>query len=72
MARCPECGGIMEYNPALKLLVCTSCGLAVTRSELDRMHDEQRKRLDPQSREEERRKRRKEYLDWYLSSKKDE
>ena len=36
MARCPECAGNMKYNPDNRLMVCSSCGLSLTRSELDR------------------------------------
>ncbi len=70
IARCPECGGFMKSDPNMKLMVCTSCGLAVSRSELDRMHD---RRLDGQgeesARDAQRRKRHKDYLNWYLGTK---
>ncbi|MHA1731875.1 MAG: hypothetical protein ACTSU5_08020 [Promethearchaeota archaeon] len=59
----------MKSNPSLKLIVCTSCGLAVSRSELDRMYDKVRRGEDLDSREEDRRRKHKEYLNWYLGKK---
>ncbi len=35
MARCPECAGKTKYNPANRMMVCGSCGLSLTRGELD-------------------------------------
>jgi len=35
MARCPECAGKMKYNPDNRLMVCGSCGLSLSRYELD-------------------------------------
>ncbi len=35
MARCPECAGLMTYNNMLKQMVCNSCGLSLTRHDLD-------------------------------------
>ena len=65
MPYCPECGGEMGYDPLLKRYICKSCGLSLTSQELmelrDKMHDN--------SDEDERKKKRKEYLDWWTSRK---
>ncbi|PMB74064.1 hypothetical protein C0199_01555 [Candidatus Bathyarchaeota archaeon] len=68
MPYCPECGGEMRYIIATKHYVCKSCGLSVTQQELIEL----REKLKPpvESEEDEREKRRKEYLKWWLSSKK--
>jgi hypothetical protein len=70
MARCPECAGKMTYNPANRMMVCNSCGLSLTRFELDRywskVRDERGSDADVVSREKNRRK---EWLDWYSKSK---
>jgi len=65
---CPECGGEMHYAVATKHCVCKSCGLSVTQQELMELQDKNR---PPEETEDEvRENRRKEYLKWYLSSKK--
>jgi len=70
MARCPECAGKMTYNPANRMMVCNSCGLSLTRVELDlywsKVRDERGSDADVVSREKNRRK---EWLDWYSKSK---
>ena len=70
MARCPECAGKMTYNPANRMMVCNSCGLSLTRFELDRywskVRDERGSDVDIVSKEKNRRK---EWLDWYSKSK---
>ena len=66
-ARCPECGGTMgpaAYGRGLK--VCESCGLQLTQFEYDKMWDAIRNRSTP---DEERKKQKREYLDWYTSKK---
>jgi len=68
MPYCPECGGEMQYMSATKRYVCKSCGLAVTRQEL--MELRQKLRPSFESGEDERKKRRKEYLKWWLGKKK--
>ena len=68
MRYCPECGGQMRYISLTKHYVCRSCGLSVTAQELIEMRDRIRSRVEPQ--EDERKKLRKEYLQWWLSSKK--
>jgi tRNA(Ile2) C34 agmatinyltransferase TiaS len=66
MPYCPECGGEMQYIIATKHYVCKSCGLSVTRQELMEL----REKLRPSIEEDEREKRRKEYLKWWFSKKK--
>jgi len=68
MEYCPECGGELHYMIATKRYVCKSCGLSLTHQELI----ETRQKLKPsfESEDEQRKKERKEYLKWWLSSKK--
>lgn len=58
----------MLYIIATKHYVCQSCGLSVTQQELIEL----RQKLKPhvETDEEEKEKRRKEYLKWWLSKKK--
>lgn len=77
MAKCPECGGLAKWRSPF--YVCTVCGLALRRREYERMHDSQRTMvLEAQvdeARDEEaaafgkKRKKQKDYLDWYLGKK---
>jgi transcription initiation factor TFIIIB Brf1 subunit/transcription initiation factor TFIIB len=66
---CPECAGTMKYDRYIRLMVCQRCGLAVTREELDKMRAELRKFARDEDTEDEKRRNRKEYLDWYLGQK---
>ncbi|WP_287587629.1 hypothetical protein [Candidatus Borrarchaeum sp.] len=66
---CPECAGTMKYDRYVRLMVCQRCGLAVTREELDKMRAELRKFAQVEDTEDEKRRSRKEYLDWYLGQK---
>lgn len=66
MPYCPECGGEMRYIPATRHYVCQSCGLSVTQQELIEL----REKLRTPAEDDEKEKRRKEYLKWWLSSKK--
>ncbi len=68
MPYCPECGGEMHYVSLVKRYSCKSCGLTLSHQELMEMRDKQRERAEPQ--EDERKKVRKEYLEWWLSKKK--
>ena len=68
MTYCPECGGEMHYAIATKHYVCKSCGLSVTQQEL--MELREKYRPSTETAEEEKEKRRKEYLKWWLSKKK--
>jgi transcription initiation factor TFIIIB Brf1 subunit/transcription initiation factor TFIIB len=66
---CPECAGSMKYDRYVRLMVCQRCGLAVTREELDKMRAELREFAQVEDTEDEKRRSRKEYLDWYLGQK---
>ena len=66
---CPECAGTMKYDRYVRMMVCQRCGLAVTREELDKMRAELRKFAQVEDTEDEKRRSRKEYLDWYLGQK---
>lgn len=66
MARCPECGGIMKS--VNRRLVCTSCGISLSRSEWDRLKEKIRFGAGNPD-DDKRSKRHKEYLKWYLDSK---
>jgi transcription initiation factor TFIIIB Brf1 subunit/transcription initiation factor TFIIB len=65
---CPECGGEMRYISLTKHYVCQSCGLSCTGQELNDFHDKRQPDYDTD--DDARAARRKEYLKWYLSSKK--
>ncbi|HLN44156.1 MAG: hypothetical protein ACM3WQ_03965 [Chloroflexota bacterium] len=67
MPYCPECGGDMQYQIATKHYVCRSCGLSVTQQELMELRD--KLRSNEETAEDEKEKRRKEYLKWWLSKK---
>jgi len=67
MPYCPECGGEMRYVSATKHYVCKSCGLSLTHQELIEIRES---RIRSDSEEDERKKTRKEYLEWWLSKKK--
>ena len=72
MARCPECAGLMEYNRYQKAQVCNSCGLSLTRHELDTYWQKIRTENVAGSDElQQKKSRKKEWLDWYSSSKDD-
>jgi len=58
----------MQYMLGTKHYVCKSCGLSVTQQEL--MELREKLRPNTESEEEERQKRKNEYLKWYLSKKK--
>lgn len=69
--RCPECAGIMKW--VLKKYTCQRCGLTLSQTELDDMNESLRDRAhEEKTKDDIDRKRKKEYLDWYLSSKKEE
>jgi hypothetical protein len=63
---CLECGGTLSYDPVLKQYSCKSCGLTFTSQQLL----EGRVQLnDRESSDEQKRRRQKEYLNWWLSKK---
>lgn len=70
MARCPECAGTMKSIGGR--MVCQRCGLAVSRSELDRLWDEQRSTYRREDEERAKSQRRRDYLDWWLGKKEKE
>ena len=53
MPECPGCGGDMRFDRKVRMYVCRSCGLMMTRYELDM---EREKRYEPE----------KEYIDEYI------
>lgn len=58
----------MRYIIATKHFVCQSCGLSVTPQELIELRE--KLKVPVESVEEEKEKRRREYLKWWLSKKK--
>ena len=72
MPRCPECAGVMEFNRYQKAQVCNSCGLSLTRHELDNYWQKIRnENVDRSDELQQKKSRKKEWLDWYSSSKED-
>jgi DNA-directed RNA polymerase subunit M/transcription elongation factor TFIIS len=63
---CPECGGELAYDMVLRQYTCRSCGLTFTFQELIEARGEIHGR---ETAEEERKRRQKEYLKWWLSKK---
>jgi len=60
MPQCPNCGGEMKFDKKVRLYVCHSCGLMMSRKEIDMLRD---KRLeDDKSLVEE-------YLEWWQKRK---
>ena len=71
MPACPECAGKMKYDSNARRYVCHRCGLALTRHELDKMREAHRDRVrEEKGKEFQERKRRKDYLNWWLSKEK--
>jgi len=68
MPYCPECGGEMQYTPAIKRYACKSCGLSLTHQELIELREQLRPATETE--EEQKQKQRREYLKWWLSNKK--
>jgi transcription initiation factor IIE alpha subunit len=67
--KCPECAGTMKFDRYIHRHVCTRCGLALTNEEREKIIKQQRGEIYETDPEEEKRKRRKEYLNWWLSEK---
>lgn len=63
---CPECGGVLFFDPSARSYGCKACGLSVTRDQLSDLKDRLRIEIDP---ERKKRRERTEYLDWWLSKK---
>jgi len=70
MASCPECGGEMHYFINTKHYVCKSCGLSVNQQELMELREKLSDNRNAETKEEERERKKQEYLKWYLSKKK--
>ena len=68
MPYCPECGAEMKYFLATKRHVCRSCGLSLSQQELMELREKMRPKFE--AKEEERQKRKNEYLKWWFSKKK--
>ena len=64
---CLECGGVLNYDKSLKQYTCKSCGLTFTFQQL--MEDKDKTFVRNVSEEEIKKKRQKEYLQWWLSKK---
>ena len=70
IARCPECAGFMKFQPKTKAMVCKSCGLSLTRSELDIYWKKIRDSNSSEGDEfQQKKSRRKDWLEWYSKSK---
>ena len=73
MPSCPECSGLMKFNRNTKQYHCMRCGLVLSRREIDDAHEKRRDLIEEQKedRSESRKRRHKDYLNWYLSKKDD-
>lgn len=68
MPYCPECGGEMKYDSSVRRYSCRSCGLSLTSQEIMELRDKLRPNTIDEN--DKRKKRRKEYLDWWFSREK--
>ena len=64
---CLECGGDLSYDSVLKQYTCRSCGMTFTSQDL--MEGREKMFEHRSTADEERKKRQKEYLKWWLSKK---
>lgn len=61
---CPECGGNLKFDPSRKRYICQSCGLSLSREEIDDLRYKQgTEDMDEKERI------RKEYLKWWAAKK---
>ena len=67
MPYCTECGGTLKWDTKLRQYSCQSCGLTFTESQLSKALDTLHTKDDE---DEKKRQRNKDYLDWWISSKK--
>lgn len=67
MPACPECGGELKFDRSRFMYVCRACGLSLTRTEYD--HVSRSRRAEAKA-VDEREQLRRDYLRWWLSSKK--
>ncbi|TMI49313.1 hypothetical protein E6H20_08050 [Candidatus Bathyarchaeota archaeon] len=65
---CLECGGNLSYDPAIKQYACKSCGLTFTQQNL--LEGREKMLRTEESADEEKKRRHKDYLKWWLSDKK--
>src|SRR6266542_3093018 len=63
---CLECGGNLTYDPAIKQYACKSCGLTFTQQDL--LQGREKMLQSHESADEEKKRRQKEYLKWWLTS----
>ncbi len=66
MRRCPHCAAILIYDRMERVYSCRSCGATMSLQEL--VEHQERVRLEREKAQKER-KRKDEYLEWWLSSK---
>ncbi|MBC7126938.1 MAG: TFIIB-type zinc ribbon-containing protein [Candidatus Methanosuratincola petrocarbonis] len=62
---CPECGGVLKFEPSRKRYICQSCGLSLSREEIDEIRYKDQKLNE----EDEKERVRKEYLKWWATKK---
>lgn len=62
---CPECGGNLRFDTNHKRYVCLSCGLSVTKEEIEDI----RAKNGFMNPEDEKEQRRKDYLKWWSNKK---
>ena len=65
---CPECEGDLFYDAPMKLFVCKKCGLYADRDTLSDIKYAKKDALDDTS---QKNREQSEYLEWWLTSKKD-
>jgi hypothetical protein len=63
---CLECGGNLSYDSAIKQYACKSCGLTFTQQDL--LQGREKMLQSQETGEEEKKRRQKDYLKWWLSS----
>ena len=68
---CPECGGALFYDISVKRYLCKSCGLFVTKDEIRNLQDKDRENRYVDNDKRKKTREHSEYLDWWLSKKKD-
>ncbi|MDH5806345.1 MAG: hypothetical protein QXW62_01330 [Candidatus Methanomethylicaceae archaeon] len=65
MLICPECGGDMRFQSSIRRYVCLSCGLSLTRDEIDEIKAKYKSEIKNEKEEI-----KKEYIKWWTKSKK--
>lgn len=64
---CLECGGDLSYDGSFRMYTCKSCGLTFTFQQL--IEDREKLRDAKDTVEDVKKRRHKEYLNWWLSKK---